>query len=97
MHCAVVWPKAPALFCGQNIPVELVMKVVPVVSGLRLMGRGAWKPGRLGRHWLVVSLVPTAVHTALVSGLVVDVLVFQVGSQCPERHFGQGETVLPLM
>ena len=41
--------------------------------------------------------VPTAVHAAPVSGLVVLVFVFQVASQVPERHFGHGEAVLPVM
>src|SRR5262245_38563359 len=98
MHWAPVWPKAPALFWpGQKIPLAAVIVTVPLVSGVRLTGSGAWKPARFGRHWIVVSCVPTGVHAAPVSGLIVFVFVFQLGSHAPERHFGQGEAVLPLM
>ena len=98
MHWVVGWPKAPASVCeGQNIPVAAVLEAVPVVSGVRSTGSGAWKPGSDGRQSMVVSWLPVGVQTALVSGLNVFVFVFQLGSQCPERHFGHGEAVLPVM
>src|SRR5207244_6210213 len=97
MHCAVVCPKAPASVCGlQNRPFAAVFDAVPVVSGVRSTGRGAWKPGSDGRQSVVVSWLPVGVQAAPVSGLVVFVFVFQLGSHAPERHFGHGEAVLPL-
>ena len=48
------------------------------------MGNGAWKPASEGRHSIVVSPLPAGVQMAFVSGLVVLVFVFQVGSQWPE-------------
>src|SRR5438132_8318983 len=98
MHWAPPCPKAPASVCGlQKRPSAAVFVAVPVVRGSSATGNGAWKPGREGRHWMVVSWVPTGVQVALVSGLVVFVFVFQLGSQCPERHLGHGEAVFPLM
>ena len=67
------------------------------MSGVRSTGSGAWKPGSDGRQSMVVSWPPVGVQAWPVSGLVVLVLVFQVGSQLPEMHFGQGEAVLPVM
>ena len=97
-HCVLGWPKAPAsTWFGQKMPLAAVMLTVPLVSGVRLTGSGAWNPGRLGRHWIVVSWRPTGVHAPPVSGLVVFVFVFQVGSHEPDRHFGHGDAVFPLM
>ena len=70
---------------------------MPVVSGARSIGNGAWKPASEGRHSIVVGPLPPGVQMALVSGLVLLVFVFQVGSQWPEMHFGHGEAVLPVM
>ena len=81
----------------QKKPSAAVFDAVPVVSGFRLTGSGAWNPGRLGRQSFDVSLVPTAVQVCPVSGLVVFVFVFHVESQCAETHFGHGEPVLPVM
>ena len=91
-------PKAPAsVWLGQKSPFAAVSDAVPLVRGVRSTGNGAWKPGSDGRHWMVVSWIPTGVQAAPVSGLVVLVFVFQLGSQEPETHFGHGEAVLPVM
>jgi hypothetical protein len=98
MHWVVGCPKAPASVCeGQKSPSAAVFVTVPVVSGVRSTGNGAWKPGSDGRQSMVVSWAPVGVQAAPVSGLVVLVFVFQVGSHAPEMHFGHGEAVLPLM
>src|ERR1041384_587743 len=98
MRCVLGCPKAPASICdGQKKPSAAVLEAVPVVSGVRSTGSGAWKPGSDGRQSMVVSWLPVGVQAAPVSGLVVFVFVFQVGSQAPEMHFGHGEAVLPLM
>src|SRR5206468_11985902 len=98
MHWVVGWPKAPGSVCdGQKDPPAAVFEAVPVVSGVRSTGSGAWKPGSDGRQSVVVSWLPVGVQAWLVSGLVVLGFVFQVGSQAPEMHFGHGEAVLPLM
>src|SRR4029077_10093954 len=92
------FPKAPALFWpGQKRPPATDTMVWPVVSGMMLIGSGAWKPGRLGRQSVVVSWLPVGVHALPESGLVVSVLVFQVVSHTFEMHFGHGEAVLPVM
>src|SRR5438105_15084702 len=70
MHRVVAWPNAPALasvWLGQNCPVAFVVDAVPLVSGLRLTGRGAWKPASGGRQSMVVPLELSDEHESPLS------------------------------
>src|SRR5689334_23169747 len=70
MHRAVVWPNAPALasvWLGQNCPVPFVKDAVPLVSGVRLTGSGAWKPASGGRQSIVVPLALVDEHESPLS------------------------------
>src|SRR5262249_32882995 len=62
MHCELLMPKAPGVFCaGQKFPVALVSDTVPVLSGFRVTASGAWNapPPRVGgQSWLVLVLPP---------------------------------------
>src|SRR6185503_8694028 len=98
MHCVVACPNAPAAFWpGQKSPVAAVRDAVPLVSGVRSTPNGAWNPVGVGRQSTLVMPSPTATHGFPESGLTPLVFVFQVGSHVPERHFGHGDAVFPLI
>ena len=94
MHFVPGWPKAPACdWPEQNIPVPLLMLLLPVVRGFRSTLSAPLKsplPSSGGQSWLVL----------LVAGLPVLALVEQAmpafgpAVQVPPLHCGQGEASL---
>src|SRR5690242_20645670 len=100
MHRAVVWPNAPALttvWLGQNCPVAFVRDAVPLVSGLRLTGRGAWNPASGGRQSMVVPLALADEHASPLSSPSELLTSFHEVSHVPEMQVGHGEALLPVM
>src|SRR5438105_15953711 len=62
---AAALPNAPAwLWPGQNFPSAAVSAAVPLVSGVRLPGTGAWKPVNAGGQSLLLPGLPPAVREA---------------------------------
>src|SRR5438045_9417494 len=87
IRCAPVWPNAPGLICPwQKWPEPSDSAAVPMVSGVRLTGSGAWKPARFGGQSTLVPLLPVALH---------ELPAFLPYVHEPLRHFGHGEAALP--
>jgi len=97
MHRVAVCPKAPTCdWPGQKSPSLAVSVTVPVVSGARPTGSGAWKPGRPGRQSVLVMPAPVATQACPASGPTLSKLGVHVASHVPARHLGHGDTALPV-